>query len=184
MTIHPSISRLLALLAFTLFLVFGQACRSKAPAAETANSQQADAELASDTIFAEAAPIPRDSLVLSLERTPCFGQCPVYRVKVYESGYATYEGINFVDRMGHFYTRLTDAEVQAIRSAAEAGGFFGFEEQYDLQGLQDLPDNILQISDGNQVHRVNARFEIPRRVQTFFEAMIKRLDGYNWRVQS
>jgi hypothetical protein len=44
-----------------------------------------------------------DSLFFSMERTPCFGQCKAYRINVYRSGYATFEGRSNVELEGmHF----------------------------------------------------------------------------------
>ncbi|RKX65008.1 MAG: hypothetical protein DRP41_03740 [Thermodesulfobacteriota bacterium] len=37
---------------------------------------------------------------ITLERTPCFGCCPVYKIKVYSSGLVEWEGIDFVDKGG------------------------------------------------------------------------------------
>ncbi len=37
---------------------------------------------------------------ITLERTPCFGCCPVYKIKVYSSGLVEWEGIDFVARKG------------------------------------------------------------------------------------
>ena len=47
-----------------------------------------------------------DSLFFSIERTPCFGACRAYSIKIYRSGFATYEGRMNVDLMGTHSTRI------------------------------------------------------------------------------
>ena len=47
-----------------------------------------------------ATSYPLASVELSLERTPCFGPCPVYNLTVGGDGVVTYEGIQFVESLG------------------------------------------------------------------------------------
>ena len=34
-------------------------------------------------VFIEKPVQPKDSLIIAFEKTPCFGRCPVYKIKVY-----------------------------------------------------------------------------------------------------
>ena len=50
-----------------------------------------------------AAPAPTPdyaSLVITLERTACFGTCPIYKLTVYGDGRVEYEGERFVTVTG------------------------------------------------------------------------------------
>jgi len=41
-----------------------------------------------------------------LERTPCFGSCPVYKVTLKPDGTILYQGIRFVPRIGKFTAQI------------------------------------------------------------------------------
>ena len=43
------------------------------------------------------AKVVEDSVLLLYSRTPCFGMCPVFELKVLKSGKAFYNGKNFTD---------------------------------------------------------------------------------------
>jgi hypothetical protein len=61
-----------------------------------------------------------DTLEMEFSKTPCYGQCPVYEVKVYESGFAIWEGKNFTDRMGTFSAEISASERQKFYAEAKA----------------------------------------------------------------
>ena len=51
------------------------------------------------TLITSAQKLTSDP-VITLERTACFGTCPVYSLKIYEDGRVVYEGKEFVKRTG------------------------------------------------------------------------------------
>ncbi len=83
-------------------------------------------------------PAAPDSLVLSFERTPCFGTCPVFAVNIYKSGYATYEGKSNAPRTGMFFAYLDKATIKDIAERANTSGFFTINDEYD-GNVSDLP---------------------------------------------
>ena len=44
----------------------------------------------------------KKELVISLERTPCYGTCPIYKMEIFSDGSAFYHGERFVDRIGDY----------------------------------------------------------------------------------
>lgn len=86
-----------------------------------------------------AAPPPADNVatrgddgdpVITLERTPCFGGCPVYRIAVSPTGDITYEGRANVRRLGAATGRVSPAHVQALLSELDRAGYFSFANRY------------------------------------------------------
>jgi hypothetical protein len=68
--------------------------------------------------------------VISLERTPCFGSCPVYRVEVSASGEVRYEGKAHVRKAGVATGNVTKEQVRRLLSDLESAGYFAFPERY------------------------------------------------------
>jgi hypothetical protein len=68
--------------------------------------------------------------VISLERTACFGGCPVYRIAVSATGNVSYEGRANVRRLGAATGQVPPARVQALLSELDRAGYFSFANRY------------------------------------------------------
>lgn len=88
--------------------------------------------------------------VIYYERTHCFGTCPVFRFTALADGSCTYEGINFVDRIGTHTGSVEPAKVQAISALARSMNYASLDTLYDDQYLMDLPA-VITIIDGKTV---------------------------------
>jgi hypothetical protein len=56
---------------------------------------------------------------VTLERTICFGHCPVYRIKIYSSGMVEWEGIEHVAKKGKAKWYISPEEAKKISEIAE-----------------------------------------------------------------
>lgn len=95
-----------------------------------------------DSIAALPPPINYDTvMVASLLRTPCFGKCPHYEIRLYASGYATFEGIAYTDSLGRFEARVDKSVVEAVIQRAKSISYFSLAERYPTQGrgIEDFP---------------------------------------------
>lgn len=72
--------------------------------------------------------------VITLERTACFGSCPVYKVKIFADGKVVYEGKKFVKRKGKIQARITKAEVQRLVSEFNNLNYLNLEDEYNPGG--------------------------------------------------
>jgi hypothetical protein len=67
---------------------------------------------------------------ITLERTACFGSCPVYTISVTSSGDVKYEGKAHVHQMGPASGRIPKDQVAALLSEIEQAGYFTYDERY------------------------------------------------------
>ena len=111
-------------------------------------------------------PNPTDSLFFSIERTPCFGKCPAYRIKVYRSGYATYEGISNVERLGQNRAWVGKDTLALLLKEAEAIGYFDLQDSYDRQ-VTDIPSTRLRMVSGARDKSILARAGVPPELKAF-----------------
>ncbi len=79
------------------------------------------------------------TLVVSLQRTACFGACPQYTVSLFDDGTVAYEGVRFVKVRGKGSARLGPGEVAAVREAFSKAGFSAFADRYDRRQVTDHP---------------------------------------------
>lgn len=116
-----------------------------------------------------------DSLFLKLERTPCFGTCPVYSVSIYSSGMAHMLGKKFFDYEGEFTTRFTEDELVQLEKLALKYGYTSFDHVYDAP-VTDLPSTITIIQSENLEHWVYNRMNGPEELRAFeteIETLVK-----------
>ncbi len=67
---------------------------------------------------------------ITLERTACFGECPVYRIAVSPAGRVTYEGSANVRRIGTASAQIPADRVNALLVELERAGYFTFSSRY------------------------------------------------------
>jgi hypothetical protein len=82
------------------------------------------AQPAAESATASEAP------VVTLERTPCFGTCPVYQVAISRSGAVRFAGQHHVTQQGEATAEIPPARVDSLLGELEAGGYFGFADAY------------------------------------------------------
>lgn len=167
-------------IAFLALILVGTACQSQRAAAETETAAE---EPSVDTVVVVMEPPAEqgDSLLIAFEKTPCFGRCPVYKIKVYRSGFATYEGINFAERMGLYSAYFSEEEIADIFETAKAAGYLDFQSEYDDPRVTDLPSTISTLVFDGEKHRVKARMDIPPRVKDFHENLAVTLAEKAWK---
>ena len=52
--------------------------------------------------------------VITLERTACFGSCPVYKVTIFDDGTVMFDGKESVKRPGMDVSRISKSDVEAL----------------------------------------------------------------------
>ena len=111
--------------------------------------------------LAQPSAVPADT-VIKLERTSCFGACPVYSVTLDGTGAVTYDGVKYVHIVGRQADRVAISRIAAILEAAQRIGFFELRDHYrtieNPDGsrtiVTDLPTTIVTITSGGRTKRV------------------------------
>ena len=70
--------------------------------------------------------------VITLERTPCFGTCPSYKLTIYDDGKVEYEGRDFVKRKGKAEGQITKAELEELIREFERIDYQNLADDYTL----------------------------------------------------
>lgn len=140
------------------------ACKSKKAAVdETAT------ETSTETVT-ETTPQPKlnpnDSLFASIERTPCFGRCPIYKLEVYDGGYVEYMGKRFVDNVGKFHAQVGQDKLEALRAKAKEIGYFDLEGEYPSQ-IADFPSTITTIKIDGKRKRILNKQNAPMKLYEY-----------------
>jgi (2Fe-2S) ferredoxin len=93
-------------------------------------------------------------VALTLERTACFGACPVYTVTVYTDGTVVYNGERFVDVEGEQTTTIDPETVEQLVAGFEGAGYFEWDDEYTEMFITDLPTVITSITRDGETKQI------------------------------
>src|SRR3954470_22972575 len=93
--------------------------------------------------YAPAQAIPED-FVIKMERTACYGRCPVYGVSIDARGNVTYDGTSFVRVVGRQTDRIPISKGAALVQTVDRIRFFELENKY-RQLITDLPTTFVTV---------------------------------------
>lgn len=92
---------------------------------------------------------PDSKVIISLERTGCFGSCPSYTVAVSTTG-IVFEGRGFVVAAGKHTDTVDADEVRTLAKRFVETDFYSMDDSYSAS-VTDNPTNVLAISiDGHR----------------------------------
>ena len=120
--------------------------------------------------------------VIGFQKTPCFGKCPVYEVKFFSDGTATYHGRMNVDREGWYEARLEKKVIKDIQAKADAIGYWDFYEKYPLENqVADLPSTITTVRVGDMIKTVRNTHDAPAKLVEFENYLSGIIEGLDWK---
>jgi hypothetical protein len=108
----------------------------------TATSQEATATAENTLDISIAA---QTSLIITLERTACFGTCPIYTLKIYANGMVIYNGQDFVSVKGLQNSSITPDQLKELVADFQNVDYFNLPDQYTAP-VTDLPSTITSFS--------------------------------------
>ena len=152
--------KLSATLILCLFIL--TSCKSTKPVADVFNKQDAD------------------SLFVEMERSVCFGHCPWYNLKIYESGYAVYDGKKNVDKNGVYSTTLSSEDLKKIFDEAQRIQFMNLNERYDNTRVTDLPSCEISVQINGKRKKIYDRFGAPPELEKFEKMIDEISDACQW----
>jgi len=128
-------------------------------------------------------------IILSLERTPCFGTCATFTYDVYDNGTVLYEGVRFVENEGYYKAMLPVESFNSIVNKAKEIGYFEFANGYPEEGQapSDLPTCKTLIRTKNEYKKIDNQFRSPKELvefEKYIEEKLKSLELINIRGNS
>lgn len=68
--------------------------------------------------------------LIVLERSKCYGTCPVYKVTIYKDGSLLYKGIEYVKSKGEISSKITSEQVQKLVDEIKKAKYFTLRNSY------------------------------------------------------
>jgi hypothetical protein len=118
----------------------------------------------------QASALPISSI--KLERSACFGTCPVYSVTIFSDGRVQYEGKEFVKEKGARTGAISAREFSELATKVERIGFLKLQAAYRAP-VTDLPTTTVTVTRGRESKSVEDYFGAPQGLHDL-EALIER----------
>jgi hypothetical protein len=104
---------------------------------------------------------PQTDLYIRIERTPCYGRCPIDKVELFPNGQIRYEGQRFVPRLGVYNRTASAKELSEIEKALQEAKFEQYAELYDNPGISDLPSLVIEYRLQGKTRKITCRTGCP-----------------------
>lgn len=120
-----------------------------------------------------------DNLFVRLERTACFGTCPIYVLSIFEDGTVIYEGKKWVDKEGIYKSSVEKEVLDKIKHQADVFKFYSMNTVYDNTNVTDLPTTITALKADEGFKVVVNRYEGPENLailESYIDNLVKNID--------
>ncbi len=95
----------------------------------------------------QAQPKEKTELSLRMERSHCFGTCPVYELNVQPDGKVLFNGIDFTEIKGEVENNLNKEKIEQLVDEIERANFFSLQDLY----TGDSTNCPLEVTDSASV---------------------------------
>ena len=89
-----------------------------------------------------------------MERTACYGTCPVYTLTIYGSGNVIYEGKDFVKTKGSVESTISEEKIGQLVSEFDKVDYFSLNDSYVERVITDAPSAITSIMLGEKTKTI------------------------------
>lgn len=140
-----------------------------------------DPALTRDTVPPPAFKI--DTL-FTLSFGPCRGKCPVYRVVVTNDGMVFWNGLQYVERSGLYFTRLELDQKGKLESWVATALQSGLQDQYPRKEeiIPDFPTRSFTLKLNNRIQQIDVNHSPPRQLATIEKQLLSWLERADWRL--
>jgi hypothetical protein len=106
-------------------------------------------------VLPAAAQDQKPEAVITLERTACFGTCPVYTVTIFDDGSVVYNGTNFVDVEGEQTVQIDPEIVKTAVKVFEDAGYFDWNDEYMNMTVTDQPYVTISVTRDGETKKIS-----------------------------
>jgi Domain of unknown function (DUF6438) len=122
-----------------------------------------------------------DSVFTSIERSPCFGKCPVFKAVILNSGKAVYEGRSSVKKLGMFTGLVSEAQIKLLQQKAMDLKMDTLLAEYVNPHLADFPSHKVSFLIKGELKSIYIMSTDPPLPVTEYEQLLEEtLDQVNW----
>jgi Domain of unknown function (DUF6438) len=123
-----------------------------------------------------------DTLIISIEKTPCFGTCEAYKLDIYASGLVKFTGISNHQMIGKYQSTIEKLSLQEIRNKFREANFFSFKNEYTSK-MSDLPTIYLYFKDGAVEKKIQDYYGAPLKLKELEKLIEDLVVALKWKKE-
>lgn len=120
-----------------------------------------------------------EDVVVYLERTACYGTCPVFNFKIFEDGRASYEGIENVDKVGFYEAEVSQEKLEEVVQLFLDADFFEYKDKYTSL-ITDMPTTYIYLSHEGRQKKIIDYYDAPKRLKLLEKEVIDFMKNLCW----
>lgn len=123
-------------------------------------------------------PKQEGTIVFEIERTPCFGYCPEYKMKIYKNGFVYLNAKRHLDMEGEYKSNISENKLNELIEEFNKNNFFSFEDKYTAK-VTDLPTTTTTFRYEGEEKRIVDYHGAPKKLKNLemeLHALIEELD--------
>lgn len=124
--------------------------------------------------------LPESEIVISLKKTPCMGDCPVYTLEIYKDRSMVFEGKRNAILTGDFFSRLSRTQLKELQEAFTGVSFFNLKDEYTTK-VTDLPTTYIYYSNGAKSKRIKDYYGAPEKLKELEDKVEQLIETSNWK---
>ena len=92
-----------------------------------------------------------NELIITLERTACLGECPIYTLTIHGDGTVVYEGKDFVKTKGREESIISKEKIEELILEFNRADYFSLKDNYVEHTMTDAHSVITSITINGKV---------------------------------
>jgi len=124
--------------------------------------------------------LPADTVVISLEKTPCFGSCESFKLEIFSSGLVRFNGLGNHRLIGLHEAHMEKVTLEGLIQEFRNADFFNFKSQY-TGNMKDLPTTYLFFSDNGREMMVQDYYKAPPKLKELEELVQRQIENLKWK---
>lgn len=112
-----------------------------------------------------------NELLFSLKTTPCFGECPVFDLKLYNDSTLIFEGKQFTQLEGTHKSKLNSRQYEAFTNLVDQVDWGNLNDEY-VSDMTDLPSSSFYFNNAGNPREVYKYGTEPRSLSVLGEAIL------------
>ena len=124
--------------------------------------------------------INSDQIYLSISKTGCFGNCPIYTLSLNGKTWSL-NGYKFFEYIGEFETVAIESEINEIMAKSRPLAWADYKSRY-MSGYSDLPSTVLQYSstEGDTTTITYENNLAPKELVELVDYLDSKIDSKEW----
>jgi hypothetical protein len=120
-----------------------------------------------------------ENLIIKMEKTPCYGFCPVYDLTITGDGNAILLGKKNIKKIGTFICVIPPAKLDSLVKEFEEIKFWDLQDRYDGKKT-DLPTTYVSLTLDGKTKRIRDYYGAPEKLKKLEERLHQIIDYPFW----